>query len=99
MTEISSTATEPVPTGTPETVHYDTSDGEPLSVAIALAVADATDTDVTELEPLHYTINADALDRLFEPRVNGHRAGGSVTFAYSGCEVTVNAGGSIDVSP
>ena len=79
------------------TVQYDRLDDEPLSVAVATAVATFSGIDVTELEPLHYAINADALERLFEPRADGLRSGGSVTFEYNDCLVTVTAEGEITV--
>ena len=80
-------------------VQYDRLDDEPLSVTVASAVASVTGHDVTELEPLHYTINTDALERLFEPRPNGLRTGGTVTFEYQGCTVTITADGEITVEP
>ena len=79
------------------TVQYDRLDDEPLSVAVATAVATFSGIDVTELEPLHYAINADALERLFEPHADGLRSGGSVTFEYNNCLVTVTADGAITV--
>ena len=79
------------------TVQYDRLDDEPLSVAVATAVATFSGIDVTELEPLHYAINADALERLFEPHADGLRSGGSVTFEYNDCLVTVTADGAITV--
>ncbi|MFC6716910.1 HalOD1 output domain-containing protein [Natrialbaceae archaeon GCM10025810] len=79
------------------TVQFDRLDDEPLSVAIADAVATYRGIDVVDLEPLHYTINADALERLFEPRADGLRTGGTVTFEYTGCLVTVTAEGGITV--
>ncbi|AHF99538.1 hypothetical protein HALLA_12795 [Halostagnicola larsenii XH-48] len=78
-------------------VQYDRLDSEPISVAVAEAVAAFCGEDVTELEPLHYAINADALERLFEPRSDGLRSGGSVTFEYNDCLVTVTAAGEIAV--
>lgn len=78
-------------------VQYDRLDDEPLSVAIAEAVATFRDDEVTELEPLHYSINAEALERLFEPRADGLRTGGSVSFQYCECLVTVTADGEIRV--
>ncbi|MFA9416799.1 HalOD1 output domain-containing protein [Natrinema sp. HArc-T2] len=77
--------------------HYDRLGDEPLSVAVADAVATFLNEDVTALEPLHYSINADALERLFEPRANGLRPNGSVTFEYTECQVTVTADGEIRV--
>ncbi|OLZ40982.1 hypothetical protein A6E15_08245 [Natrinema saccharevitans] len=79
-------------------VQYDRLDDEPLSVTVADAVATFTGVDVTDLEPLHYSINADALERLFEPRADGLRADGSVTFEYSDCRVTVTADGEVRVA-
>lgn len=78
-------------------VQYDRLDDEPLSVAVADAVATFQNEDVTELEPLHYSINADALERLFEPRADGLRSSGSVTFEYSDCLVTVTGDGEIRI--
>lgn len=78
-------------------VQYDRLDTEPLSVAIVDAVATFRNRDVTELEPLHYTIDTDALERLFEPRADGLRDGGSVTFEYSDCLVTITAAGEIRI--
>lgn len=78
-------------------VQYDRLDAEPLSVAVVNAVATFSDEPVTDLEPLHYTIDTDALERLFEPRADGVRAGGSVTFEYTECLITVSADGQIRV--
>ncbi|RQG96925.1 HalOD1 output domain-containing protein [Natrarchaeobius oligotrophus] len=80
-------------------VQYDRLDDEPLSVAVADAVATFCSVDITELDPLHYAINADALERLFEPRADGLRTGGSVSFEYNDCVVTVTADGEIRVEP
>ena len=78
-------------------VQYDRLGDEPLSVTVATAVASFTGRDVTELEPLHYTVNTDALERLFEPRPNGLRTGGTVSFEYQGCTVTITADGEITI--
>lgn len=98
MSKISSGATHES-TATAYTARYDRLDDQPLSVAVAEAIADATGTDVTELDPLHYAINTDALERLFEPRPNGVRTGGSVTFVHGDNRVTVDASGEIRVQP
>ncbi|WP_254768049.1 HalOD1 output domain-containing protein [Salinilacihabitans rarus] len=96
MTETSSPIS-PSSSGDSYTVQYDRLDDEPLSVAVADAVATFAGVDVVDLEPLHYSINADALERLFEPRADGLRSGGSVTFEHEGCLVTVTADGKIRV--
>ncbi|AGB39516.1 HalOD1 output domain-containing protein [Natronococcus occultus] len=79
-------------------IQYDRLDETPLSVAIANAVATYRDIDATELEPLYYVINPEALERLFAPRADGLRSEGSVTFEYNGCSVTVTADGEIRVT-
>ncbi|NGM69058.1 hypothetical protein G6M89_08550 [Natronolimnobius sp. AArcel1] len=81
----------------PYTVQYDRLDETPLSVAVAQAVATYRDVNVTSLKPLHHAINADALERLFEPRVDGPRTGGTVSFEYNDCLVTVTADGEIRI--
>ena len=97
MTETSSQGS-PQSAGEHYSVQYDRLDNEPLSVAVADAVATFVGCDVTKLEPLHYSINADALERLFEPRADGLREGGSVMFEFSDCLVTVTAAGKITVT-
>lgn len=96
MTEMTSPSTT---SGEPFTVQHDRLGGQPLSVTIAQAVADYDGTDVTALEPLHHAINADALERLFEPRADGLRSGGRVSFEYADYLVTVEASGRVTVEP
>ncbi|WP_137288290.1 HalOD1 output domain-containing protein [Natronorubrum halophilum] len=97
MTEMTSRSPS-VSTEEQYTVQYDRLDNEPLSVAVVEAVAAFCNEEVTGLDPLHYTINADALERLFEPRANGLRTGGSVTFEYNDCQVTITADSEITVT-
>ncbi len=78
---------------------YDRLGDEPLSVTIANAVATVSGEEVTDLDPLHYAIDADALERLFEPRADGVRSAGQVRFQYNGCTVTVTADGEVRVAP
>ncbi|SEH14257.1 hypothetical protein SAMN04487967_1518 [Natronorubrum sediminis] len=80
-----------------DTVQYDQLDSEPLSVTIVTAVATFCNEEVTELEPLHYTVNTDALERLFEPRANGVRSEGALIFEYNDCLITVRADGEIRI--
>ncbi|ELY54222.1 HalOD1 output domain-containing protein [Natronococcus jeotgali] len=77
---------------------YDRLDDAPLSVAVAEAVATYRDADPIDLEPLYYAVNPEALERLFEPRADGLRSDGSVTFEYNDCSVTVTADGEIRVT-
>ncbi|WP_290813804.1 HalOD1 output domain-containing protein [Halovivax sp.] len=76
---------------------HDRRSNESLCVTIASAVADVLGTEVTELEPLHYTIDTDALERLFEPRPSGPRTDGVIAFEYQGCTVDVSADGEVVV--
>lgn len=47
---------------------------------------------VTDLAPLHETVDPDALDALFEEQETGQ-----VTFRYAGRIITVDATGNVDV--
>ncbi len=54
----------------------------------------------TSVEPLNAAVDADALNALFRPRLNGEkRAGGGVFFLLEGCEVTVHGDGEVVVRP
>jgi hypothetical protein len=55
--------------------------------AVAEAVASATDQNQMDLEPLQYTVDADALDRLFDGTTPERL---SVSFSYEGLQVRVN---------
>lgn len=71
-----------------------------ISDEVVLAVAEATDTDPTELEPLYDVVDPDALDQLFQPHLNGtQRIGGRVIFSMDGCEVTIHANGDVVATP
>lgn len=82
-------------------IHHDWWAEQPLSTAIAEAVATVTNTRVTDVDPLYEVLNPDALNRLYEPASNGARRenGGHTTFTVHGCDVTVFADGSIELSP
>ena len=77
-----------------------TAETEPVSQTVVLAVAEATGEDPMELPPLYDTVDPDALNNLFEDRIDGaERLGGNFEFAYAGCDVTVRADGSVNVVP
>ena len=57
------------------------------ATAVAEAVATATDSEQTDLEPLQYSVDADALDRLFD---DASAEDLSVSFSYEGVEVRVD---------
>jgi hypothetical protein len=60
---------------------------------VVSAVAETRGADPMELEQLADRVDPDALDSLFA----GGRAGGSITFPFGGCDVTVYARGEIVV--
>ena len=80
---------------------HDRASGRPLSTEVVRAVAAAAETAPTDLDDrLGDTVDADALDDLFEP-TGGTReaAGGRVWFELSGFGVVVHGSGEIEVRP
>lgn len=59
---------------------------EDATGAITDAVADATDSTQTDLDPLQHTIDADALNKLLDGSSANHLA---VSFTYEGVNVSV----------
>lgn len=80
-------------------VRYERDDDEPLTVAVAEAVATYRGVDVMDLEPLHGVVDTDALERLFEPHGKSDRATGSVAFQYGDCLVRITATRTIRIEP
>lgn len=73
-------------------------DTEPVSRRVVEQVAEATDSDPMELEPLYERIDPDALDDLFsDPHPMDNRRVGHVSFTMAGCEVVVWADDTVDV--
>ena len=70
---------------------------EPVSAAVVEAVSTVTNTPTTDLNPLYNVINPDALDLLYKPTFDGtpRLGGGTTTFTYSNCRVTVHANGEV----
>ena len=69
-------------------------DDEVTSQAVVTAVAEETDTDPMELDPLYNVIDSDALNTLLsshEPGADGALL--EVEFIYAGCEVRVASDG------
>jgi hypothetical protein len=70
-----------------------------VSERVVDEVADATDTDRLDLEPLYEVVDADALDALFDQgQFGGAGAPTRVSFSYAGCDVVVSTGGQVSVS-
>ncbi|GAB7008177.1 hypothetical protein JCM31271_01200 [Halorubrum trueperi] len=66
------------------------------SLCVVEAVAEATETDPKELQPLYEAIDPDALNQFFE---SPHQfRSGHILFRFAGCNVTVDADGWIAVS-
>ncbi|MBX0297208.1 HalOD1 output domain-containing protein [Haloarcula nitratireducens] len=63
-----------------------------LSERIVQRIATTTNSDVTELPPLHDSINPDALETTVE-----EMSGGAISFRYAGHEVTVVQDGTISL--
>lgn len=74
--------------------------GESLTDAVVFAVAEATDTDPIDIEPLYHVVNPDALGQLFDTRATGpSRVDGRVVFTMEGCQVVVHASGKVVATP
>lgn len=81
------------------TSKMDTTDSMPVSQRVVAAVADATDTDPLDLEPLYTRIDPDCLDEIFgDGASDGGRNLGRVSFPMAGCRVVVSADGTVDVT-
>jgi len=69
-------------------------------MAVITAVADATDNDFTDLEPLYSTIDPDALDSLFQSGPGGQwQQASQVSFRFAGCDVVVHGDRKVVVKP
>lgn len=64
----------------------------PVSERVIHAVADETGTDPLDLPPLYETIDPDALDALIDSLSDGE-----LTFRYTGCAVTIESTGAIEL--
>lgn len=72
---------------------------EPVSTEVVTTVAEANGVEPTELPPLYYAVDPDALDQLFQPPVRGSgRAAGEVRFTFAGCEVVVDGDARVTVA-
>jgi hypothetical protein len=99
------TATDPTETaaagpGATDGVSRISQDGAaPVSEVVVSEVADALGKDEMRVEPLNDVVDPDALDALFDVRMNGERRddGGRVQFRLDGCDVTVYGDGQVVV--
>ena len=74
---------------------------ESLSMTVVAAVGAVAESELTELPPLFESVDADALNDLFEPIESDsrRREAGRVTVPYSGFRLTVHANGEIRIQP
>lgn len=63
-----------------------------VSAAVVRAVADATDAELRDLDPLYDTVDPEALNALFE---DPDSAPAAVSFEYHGCVVSVRGHGEV----
>lgn len=72
---------------------------EPPSVAVTLALVEATGKDVTDLDPLYdeSSLDPDALDDLFRPTGDAISRECRVTFTYHDFTITVEGWGRVVV--
>ena len=69
-----------------------------LTETIVDEVAESTNTDPLELDPLHNVIDVDALEDLFAPKLDEQpRSGGTIVFIYGGCTVIVRGSDQVTV--
>ncbi|MFC7096119.1 HalOD1 output domain-containing protein [Halobaculum marinum] len=65
---------------------------EPVSYLVVEAVAAVTGTSMMDLDPLHETIDADALDAVLTAP---EHVGAIVRFDYGGCRIEASSGGEL----
>ena len=70
----------------------------PASMAVIATLANVMDTDPVALNPLHSTVDPEALDALVQVR-NGTNGDIHVTFTHEGHEIRVHSYGVITITP
>lgn len=70
----------------------------PASMAIIATLAEVQDADPVTLDPLHSTVDPDALDTLLRVR-NGTTDDTHITFSHEGCKITVYSYGVVSITP
>lgn len=76
---------------------YDSRRDQP-SLAVVAVVAAIDDRDPSELSPLHFAVDTEALDDLFSETATDGLRSGCLSFSYEGFDVTVFSEGTIQVS-
>lgn len=77
---------------------YDPESDSPVSIHVVWLVAEVSDRDPTDLEPLGHSIDTDALNRLVDsnPSKSGD-ANVAVSFNYEGYRVNIGSNGIVSV--
>lgn len=73
-------------------------DHDSVCLSVVNAVARATGTDPSKLEPLAGAVDPDMLERLVADAGAGRADGGTIAFTMAGCRVEVDSGGDITVT-
>ncbi|SEH12488.1 hypothetical protein SAMN04487967_0832 [Natronorubrum sediminis] len=78
-----------------------TSDYEPVSTALVLAVSSILGVETEDLESLSRRVDPDALNGLVShwDEIDPRTSSGSVGFRYASCRITVYADGEIVIDP
>ena len=76
---------------------FDWSRQESVPLAVVEAVGEQTETDPTDLPPLHGVVDPDGLDSLFDTNAENDSSTGRVVFEYHGCRVIVSGDGTVAV--
>ena len=82
-------------------IEYEKQDIEPVSTAVAKAVAVLTDTKPDGLDPLYDAIDPEALNHLFSFDTDSFQrpANSQVTFTSNECQITIFWTGLIEIEP
>lgn len=81
-------------------VRHDFDGTAELTTTLVHAISDVAGVDVTAAEfTLNDYIDADALDRLFEPKPDGTLRNGTLNISIWNCHVTIFADGQIEIIP
>jgi hypothetical protein len=67
------------------------------STAVVEAVATVTGRDATELEPIHRSVDADALDNLVDPGGNRGDNAIQISFRYEGVDILLDKQHGIEI--
>jgi len=84
-----------------ETVHFEWDQNGRPSASIVDAVATVTDSEISEMPPLHEVVDPDALNRILDPNADSADRDDThahVAFQYHGVQVRADPDG-IDVRP